>query len=183
MPFGLKFGGNSATCPSPKLDRRHLCGDLPPGRCPFLALSVQQRAANGSKARHKAKVEIARFYERWRTIRQRPAHGRKGLCLPIIRSRRIPGWPRALEDACGSVERNGAGSIFEKRERSSTVPGAIIGCVGERRCGLVGVRWPSGSGRLPFVPVMKPADLRDRHDATIARRGDRARDRRILVQR
>jgi len=42
-------------CPSPKLDRRHLRGDVPPGRCPFLALPAQQRAANGSNRRHKAK--------------------------------------------------------------------------------------------------------------------------------
>ena len=40
----------------------HLCEDLPQGRCPFLALSVQQRAANGSKRRHQAKVEIGGFY-------------------------------------------------------------------------------------------------------------------------
>src|SRR5712671_5699429 len=30
---------------------------------------------------------------------------------------------------------------------------------------------------------MKPADLRDRHDATSARRGGRTRDRRVLVER
>ena len=30
---------------------------------------------------------------------------------------------------------------------------------------------------------MQPADLRDRHDATLAWRGDGARDRRIFVQR
>jgi hypothetical protein len=34
-----------------------LCGALPPGRCPFVALSVHQRAANGGKRRHKAKAE------------------------------------------------------------------------------------------------------------------------------
>jgi hypothetical protein len=39
---------------------RDLCGGLRPGRCPFLALSVHQRAANGSKRRHKAKAE-----DRW----------------------------------------------------------------------------------------------------------------------
>jgi hypothetical protein len=33
-------------------------GDL---RCPFLALSVRQRAANGSKRRHKTKVENRRI--------------------------------------------------------------------------------------------------------------------------
>ena len=49
--------------------------------------------------------------------------------------------------------------------------------------GLMGEMGSLGSGRLSFVPMMKPADLRDRHDATIARRGDRARDRRVLVQR
>jgi hypothetical protein len=32
-------------------------GNLPPGRCPFFALSVHQNAANASKRRHKAKVE------------------------------------------------------------------------------------------------------------------------------
>ena len=36
-----------------------------------------------------------------------------------------------------------------------------------------------GSGGATFVSVMKPADLRDRHNATIARRGDRTRDRRV----
>jgi hypothetical protein len=81
----------------------------------------------------------------------------------------------------GSTERRWF--CFRNRERSSTVPVAIVGCFGERRFGLVGGVWQSGSGRLPFVPVMKPADLRDRHDATIARRGDRARDRDVLVQR
>jgi hypothetical protein len=30
---------------------------------------------------------------------------------------------------------------------------------------------------LPFVPVMKAADLRDGDDTTIGGRGDRARDR------
>jgi hypothetical protein len=37
-----------------KTDKHH--STPPPKRCPFLALSVQQGAANGSKRRHKAKV-------------------------------------------------------------------------------------------------------------------------------
>jgi hypothetical protein len=39
-------------------------------RCPFLALSMQQRAANGSKRRHKAKVENRRIL---RMMRRDPA--------------------------------------------------------------------------------------------------------------
>ena len=35
---------------------RDVRGDLPPGRCPFLALSVHPRAAKGSKRRHKPKA-------------------------------------------------------------------------------------------------------------------------------
>jgi hypothetical protein len=38
-----------------------------------------------------------------------------------------------------SVKRSGIGSIFEAGQ-SSTVPGVIVGCVGERRFGLVDVR-------------------------------------------
>jgi len=45
----------SAACPSPILDCR--VGEAIQVRCPFLALSSQQRAANGSKARHRSKVE------------------------------------------------------------------------------------------------------------------------------
>jgi hypothetical protein len=41
----------------------------------------------------------------------------------------------------------------------------------------------SESGRLPFVPVMKPAHLPDRDDAAIAWRRDRAMDGCVLVQR
>jgi hypothetical protein len=68
---------------------------------------------------------------------------------------------------------------FLNRERSPTG-----GCDGQLfPAGLMGEMGSLGSGRLSFVPMMKPADLRDRHDATIARRGDRARDRRVLVQR
>ena len=39
------------------------------------------------------------------------------------------------------------------------------------------------SGRLPFVPVMKPANLRDGHHTTVGRCGDWARDRCVLIQR
>ena len=53
----LVKAGVAGRCPSPKLHRRDVCGDLCPGCCPFLALSVQQGAANGSKGRHKAKAE------------------------------------------------------------------------------------------------------------------------------
>ena len=35
---------------------RDVRGDFPPGRCPFLALSVHPRAAKGSKRRHKPKA-------------------------------------------------------------------------------------------------------------------------------
>jgi hypothetical protein len=38
------------------------------------------------------------------------------------------------------------------------------------------------SGGVSFVPVMKAADLRDRHDAALAVRSDRARNRRVLVE-
>ncbi len=57
------------------------------------------------------------------------------------------------------------------------VPAVIGSCF---RAGLLGEMGSLGSGRRSFVPVMKPADLRDRHNATIARCGDRARDRRVL---
>jgi hypothetical protein len=45
-------------CLSPILDRHHIVGEAFLRRCPFLALSVQQGAANGSKRRHKAKAAI-----------------------------------------------------------------------------------------------------------------------------
>jgi hypothetical protein len=38
------------------LDRRRVAGSLP-RRCPFLALSLHQKVAIRSKARHKAKLE------------------------------------------------------------------------------------------------------------------------------
>jgi hypothetical protein len=66
------------------------------------------------------------------------------------------------------IRQNGAGFILgiasghqRCRRRSVEVfPRAAIGAGGWD--------WPVGvSGHLPFVPVMKPADLRDRHDATI----------------
>ena len=58
------------------------CGTIPPlGRCPFLALSVHQKSANGSKGRHKAKAEdrpilrvMARVPATSRTPRQRAAN-------------------------------------------------------------------------------------------------------------
>jgi hypothetical protein len=43
-----------------------------------------------------------------------------------------------LGDACGLVERNSAGSIFEKASGRRPVPVAIVGCFGERRFGRVG---------------------------------------------
>ncbi len=39
------------------------------------------------------------------------------------------------------------------------------------------------SGRAPFVPMMQATHLRDRHDGAIAGRHDRARNRRVFVQR
>jgi hypothetical protein len=48
--------------------------DLPLGRCPFLALSVHQRAAKGSKGRHKAKGENRRNL---RGMRRDPAASSK----------------------------------------------------------------------------------------------------------
>ena len=46
---------------------------------------MQQGAANGSKARHKAKVENRRFYEDERAIRQRAANRRKGRLTSFFR--------------------------------------------------------------------------------------------------
>jgi hypothetical protein len=46
-------------------------------RCPFLALSMQQVAANGRKARHKAKAKIDPFYRATCTVRQTAAMSRK----------------------------------------------------------------------------------------------------------
>jgi hypothetical protein len=36
---------------------------VPPGRCPFLAFSVQQRAANNSKRWHERTLKMAGFFE------------------------------------------------------------------------------------------------------------------------
>jgi hypothetical protein len=55
--FSLETNAGSG-CPSPILDRHHIVGEAFLRRCPFLALSVQQGAANGSKRRHKAKPTI-----------------------------------------------------------------------------------------------------------------------------
>jgi hypothetical protein len=61
--------------------------DFRPERCPFLALSVHQRAANGSKRRHKAKAEnrriprvMARDPATSSTRRQRPANDAFSAC-------------------------------------------------------------------------------------------------------
>ena len=61
-------------CPSPRLDRRPLGREVPWRRCPFLALLVHQRAANGGKRRHKAKAENRPVLPVMPRIRQRPAH-------------------------------------------------------------------------------------------------------------
>jgi hypothetical protein len=39
------------------------------------------------------------------------------------------------------------------------------------------------SGGVTFVPIMKAVDLGDRHDAALAVRSDRARNRRVLIER
>jgi hypothetical protein len=91
--------------------------------------------------------------------------------------------PGFLKTLAVPIRQNGA-SFIRHRERSSTVPVADRRVFPRVALGAGGWDWPVGvSGRLPFVPVMKPADLRDRHNATIDWRGDRARDRRVLVQR
>ena len=62
-------------------------------RCPFLALSVQQRAANGSKRRHKTKVENRRISRVVWCVSQHPAERRKGrlrLLFPPV-NRRVVG--------------------------------------------------------------------------------------------
>ena len=91
------------------------------------------------------------------------------------------GFARLLNDACGSLRQMAPISFDASRA-------VLDGAVDDRRlsarelglaCGVAQV----GLGCVPFVPVMKPADLRDRHDAAIGWRGDRARDRRVLVQR
>ena len=41
----------------------------------------------------------------------------------------------------------------------------------------------SGSGGVPFVPMMQATHLRDRHDAAVRERRDGARHRRVLVER
>jgi hypothetical protein len=59
------------------------------------------------------------------------------------------------------------------------------------RIGRPGVRDVAGrelgvrleSGREPFVSVMKATNLRNGHDRAVAGRGDRARNRRIFVER
>ena len=54
---------------------------------------------------------------------------------------------------------------------------------GERRFDLVRVRSAGGwSGGVPFVSVMKAADLRYRHDAALGVRSDWARNRRVFVE-
>jgi len=57
-----------------------------------------------------------------------------------------------LEETCGRVKQNGAGSLFEKASGSSTVTDAKAGCFSERRFGMAGSSGQSGSGRRPFVP-------------------------------
>jgi hypothetical protein len=56
----------------------------PVGRCPFLALFVQQWPANGGKARHKAKPRKRRILRRWRMVWQGPANRcRPGLLATV----------------------------------------------------------------------------------------------------
>jgi hypothetical protein len=82
---------------------------------------------------------------------------------------------RALKDACVSIQQNQAGSLGEivtgQRSPSSRPPVEWhqrlspskcerVNGVGEQRFGLVGEDALSGSGRQPFVPVMKATNLR-----------------------
>jgi hypothetical protein len=77
-----------------------------------------------------------------------------------------------LKDECGSISQDSVRFIVRHREPSATMP-SRSSPVSARTIGA-GVWELVGSGCLLFVPVMKPADLRDRHDAIIDRRGDRA---------
>ena len=53
------------------------------------------------------------------------------------------------------------------------------------RAAHVGGREPGTpeSGCDPFVSVMKPTNLRNGYDRVVTQRGDRTRDRRVLVER
>src|SRR5258708_31563102 len=95
------------------------------------------------------------------------------------------GWRRALEDACeASARLNGTTLVLFSTSRavvdgpSRSSGSSATGDSAESAGG-----GQSGSGRLPFVSVMKPAQLRDRDDAAIVWRRDRAMDGRVLVQR
>jgi hypothetical protein len=90
-------------CPSPLLDRRRLREARRRraflGRCPFLALSWQRQTAARRDTERRSK--IARFYERWRTMPQRPAHGRKGrltFLFPPVNRRVAGSSPAAVID-------------------------------------------------------------------------------------
>jgi hypothetical protein len=74
--------------------------ELVPGRCPFLALSVQQRVANGSKRRHKAKVRNSLILLAATHDRQRPTRSSKERLTSFFPSvnRRVAG----SNPACGA---------------------------------------------------------------------------------
>ena len=91
-----------------------------------------------------------------------------------------------LDDATESVEESDTWFDFRNRETSMTVP-----CLdhrrfcssGDSRARQVVPAAASGSSRVAFVPVMKAADLRDRNNAAAAGHSDRARNRRVLIER
>ena len=57
-----------------------------------------------------------------------------------------------------------------------------MGVSAGRSCQTSG-RCDGRSGRAPFVPMVEALDLGDRHDVAITGRRDRARNRRVLVER
>jgi hypothetical protein len=77
--------------------------------------------------------------------------------------------PRRLEDA-RELGRKRATVVVRRRVQSNAgFGGGIADGVVARLLGLMGCGWVvAGLGGVPFVPVMKTADLRDRHDRAVA---------------
>ena len=94
-------------------------------------------------------------------------------------------WDRCVDSSCGEErtallsDRNARSAIDgpDARANARARRASASGDAGTVRSSA------TSSGGVSFVPMMKTADLSDRHDAAVPGRGDRARDRRVLVQR
>jgi hypothetical protein len=189
------------SCPLPTT--RHTpgpvgCVSWPGARSP---ISVMRYAAS-SGARLFLSVAVCecryRIHSTEHSVRDRESHSTERREPRARASRRLRGHkrPSSIQQPTMRARTSWAVSVLRGRSRDVTAfspspraceyatgySGSSAVCARDNWGWRVGVG-QLGSGCLPVVPVMKSADLRDRHDATLNQRGDRARDRRVLFQR